>query len=175
MISKKIINSRQYEKAKLFATTYIASMSSIEEQTSTSNDDMLNGAAESATNNGQSEGQTEFQVVILRKAKEKARRVGNDIHSLIEMAEMHYKKRWAMDFADLVILVSCLAYVVDPMDLIPDILPVAGYIDDAALVAFTVERLRENIIQFEAWKDEHIADYEQGKEDPCFEIGCVIL
>lgn len=39
------------------------------------------------------------------------------------------------------ILVALVAYLVSPIDLVPDFIPVAGYLDDAAIVAFVLRHV----------------------------------
>jgi uncharacterized membrane protein YkvA (DUF1232 family) len=43
------------------------------------------------------------------------------------------------------IVVGCLFYLVNPFDLVPDITPIIGFVDDAALISATVSWLRTEI------------------------------
>ena len=47
---------------------------------------------------------------------------------------------------------AALIYFVDPFDLIPDFIPVIGYLDDATVVAFVVESIRKDLDKFLAWE-----------------------
>lgn len=54
-----------------------------------------------------------------------------------------------------------LIYWISPADLIPDFIPVAGYLDDAAVLAFVVRTVRKELDDFTAWetgRDELQAD-----------------
>jgi uncharacterized membrane protein YkvA (DUF1232 family) len=42
-------------------------------------------------------------------------------------------------------LIGALAYFIDPFDLIPDVLPVIGYTDDAAVLAAAMKLVWDNI------------------------------
>jgi uncharacterized membrane protein YkvA (DUF1232 family) len=166
LVETTAMDNRQFQRAKLFATTYLASLED-------SNEDSASILAEEQV---LTHSRSHLKP-ITKQARAKAKQVGNEIYALIEMAEMHYKNRWTMDFFDLVLVTVCLAYVAAPIDAIPDLIPTIGYIDDAALVAFTVETLRDNIVRFQAWKDANVVDYQQGKEEICCDnpIGCTIL
>ncbi|MDX6231498.1 MAG: hypothetical protein QOH68_449 [Nocardioidaceae bacterium] len=52
----------------------------------------------------------------------------------------------------LVLVVAAMIYVVSPLDLIPDVVPVVGYLDDAALVAWVVGRVRGELDDFRSWE-----------------------
>ncbi len=53
----------------------------------------------------------------------------------------------------LVLVLATLAYFVSPIDAIPDILPFAGFIDDAGLIAWTVRSLRSDLENFRQWQN----------------------
>jgi uncharacterized membrane protein YkvA (DUF1232 family) len=44
---------------------------------------------------------------------------------------------------------------VDPIDLIPDVTPVIGFVDDAAVLAWVLRRVRKDLDTFRTWEDEH--------------------
>lgn len=52
----------------------------------------------------------------------------------------------------LVVIVAAIVYVVNPLDVIPDALPVLGYLDDATVVSLAVKRGREALDDFMAWE-----------------------
>src|SRR5215471_17418920 len=49
-------------------------------------------------------------------------------------------------------IVAALNYLVDPFDLIPDKTPFLGFIDDAAVVEFVVDRTRQTLDDFMSWE-----------------------
>lgn len=49
-------------------------------------------------------------------------------------------------------IVSSLLYVLSPIDLIPDFLPLVGYVDDAAVIAACLAMVREDLARFKAKK-----------------------
>ena len=48
--------------------------------------------------------------------------------------------------------VAVLLYVVSPIDLIPDFIPLIGFGDDLALIAWFVSKFRDEIAKFQAWE-----------------------
>ncbi len=50
------------------------------------------------------------------------------------------------------IVAGTLLYFVAPLDLLPDLLPAAGFIDDFAVIAFAVNAVREEIERFRRWR-----------------------
>lgn len=53
---------------------------------------------------------------------------------------------------DLVWIVAALNYLVDPFDLIPDITPLLGFVDDAMVVEFVVDKTRQTLDHFMIWE-----------------------
>jgi len=48
-------------------------------------------------------------------------------------------------------IVAALLYVLSPIDLIPDFIPVVGYLDDAAVVAVCLRMVEEDLRNYERW------------------------
>jgi uncharacterized membrane protein YkvA (DUF1232 family) len=53
---------------------------------------------------------------------------------------------------DLMWIVAALNYLVDPLDLIPDMTPFLGYVDDATVVRFVVDKTRQTLDEFMVWE-----------------------
>jgi len=49
-------------------------------------------------------------------------------------------------------IVGALLYVLNPLDLIPDFLPLLGQIDDAAVVAACLLMVRQDLHKYKKWK-----------------------
>ncbi len=52
-----------------------------------------------------------------------------------------------------VTVLAAVLYVVTPTDAIPDIVPLGGFVDDAALLSLVASRLSTEIEDFRAWQD----------------------
>jgi uncharacterized membrane protein YkvA (DUF1232 family) len=49
-----------------------------------------------------------------------------------------------------------IAYLMWPIDLIPDFIPVVGYADDAALLALVLRRISGDLERFRAWEESRL-------------------
>ena len=49
-------------------------------------------------------------------------------------------------------LAGSIVYVLSPIDLCPDIIPVAGYLDDATLFGFVISLAKDHLEKYKAWK-----------------------
>jgi uncharacterized membrane protein YkvA (DUF1232 family) len=45
-----------------------------------------------------------------------------------------------------------IIYFVNPFDLIPDFIPVIGYLDDVAVIALAVASIHNDLDDFRAWE-----------------------
>ena len=52
----------------------------------------------------------------------------------------------------LALVVAGLVYVVSPLDLVPDAVPVIGYMDDAVVVGWVIKSVRQELDSFRAWE-----------------------
>lgn len=49
-------------------------------------------------------------------------------------------------------IAAALLYVFSPIDLIPDVIPVIGMVDDALVVAACLKLVKQDLADFEAWR-----------------------
>lgn len=49
-------------------------------------------------------------------------------------------------------IVFALLYVLNPADIIPDVIPVVGYLDDAAVVSICLVMIEQQCHEYEDWK-----------------------
>ena len=83
-------------------------------------------------------------------------------------ASSHQDKSWYADFMLLLNMVmdsdytistrtklligGTLAYVILPIDIIPDLLPIVGWLDDAFVLGYTMNALAEEIAEYKIFK-----------------------
>ena len=49
-------------------------------------------------------------------------------------------------------IVAALNYLIDPFDLIPDATPVLGFVDDATVIEFVSDKMRQTLDEFMIWE-----------------------
>jgi uncharacterized membrane protein YkvA (DUF1232 family) len=76
--------------------------------------------------------------------------IRNRVNRLETMIGMVVDKAWALEEEDAQRVLSALAYFSDPEDLIPDNIPVLGFLDDAIMVELVTRELHHDI---EAYRD----------------------
>lgn len=77
-----------------------------------------------------------------------------DIKLLLNMIRDY----WNGDYRDvpwsaIAAAVGALLYVLSPIDLIPDIIPVVGYLDDAAVVTLCLKAIWSDLEKYKQWKE----------------------
>lgn len=81
------------------------------------------------------------------------------IQKLLNNVALLYKmlrdKTFAMDFTSKTIVVAGLLYFISPIDLIPDYIPLLGYIDDAFVISIVLNSLSGEIDRYRAHRREH--------------------
>ena len=60
----------------------------------------------------------------------------------------------------LILGLATLLYLIMPIDLIPDFLPLIGYSDDLSVIAWFVTTLQSEITRFKSWETRNIEDEE---------------
>ena len=55
-------------------------------------------------------------------------------------------------YGSLIMIVVAIIYFVSPIDLIPDFIPVAGFVDDAAVLAFVIKQISSDLQDYKIWK-----------------------
>ena len=78
---------------------------------------------------------------------------------LISMIKSYFRKEYTEIPAGTLLAVGgALLYWLSPIDLIPDVVPVIGYVDDAAVVAAALALIRTDLDAYKQWLRE------QGRE-----------
>lgn len=76
------------------------------------------------------------------------------VRLFVAMLKDHSSQEYYIDDGALGLIIACLAYLVLPTDLIPDMIPVAGFTDDAAAFMLVMKQISDEVERYQAWKEE---------------------
>jgi len=79
--------------------------------------------------------------------------IAERLHKLDEMIAMVNDEGFALPEEDKQRVLACLTYFANPQDLIPDSVPVLGFLDDAIMIELCVRELRYEIEAYEDFID----------------------
>ncbi|MGO1869126.1 MAG: YkvA family protein [Sphingobacteriaceae bacterium] len=89
----------------------------------------------------------------IEAAQQKAPSLGDraeEFQILIGMIKDTVAGRYKMSRWNLSIIVGTILYVVSPVDAIPDVIPVLGWLDDASIVGFAISKLADELDRYRA-------------------------
>jgi len=82
--------------------------------------------------------------------------VGNTLSSipvLVSLVRSYVRGEYQnVPFASIVAIVAALLYFFSPVDLVPDFVPIVGYFDDKAVVAFVILVVEDDIKEYKKWQ-----------------------
>jgi uncharacterized membrane protein YkvA (DUF1232 family) len=77
----------------------------------------------------------------------------DDFKLLIAIVQDYAKGQYRkIPFWSIAAIVAGFLYVLNPLDLIPDFIPIVGQIDDAAVVAACLLMVRQDLHRYKKWK-----------------------
>ena len=76
-------------------------------------------------------------------------------HDFKLLFDMIRDKRYALDKKSYMVIAGALAYVVFPLDIIPDFILGVGFLDDAFVIGMVVKQLTEEIEKYKLHKALH--------------------
>src|SRR5690606_1986324 len=67
---------------------------------------------------------------------------------LIQMGRDTFSGVYKMNTWNLSIIVGTILYVVSPLDAIPDVVPILGWLDDASIVGYAITKLADELDRY---------------------------
>lgn len=92
--------------------------------------------------------------------------IGVRLAKLNDLIAMLRDEGWAMGEADRKHVLSALVYFADPSDIIPDDVPVLGFLDDAIMIEICVRELRPELDAYDEFCDYREREARRRGEDP---------
>lgn len=85
----------------------------------------------------------------------------SDVPILVSFVRAYIKKEYSeIPLGTIISVVAALLYFFSPIDIIPDIVPAFGYLDDAALISLTVKLVRGDLEDYRKWRDNNVKNFE---------------
>ena len=81
-------------------------------------------------------------------------RLFQDLKLLIPLIKEYWKGTYRdVSVKSIVIFIVALAYIISPIDLIPDYIIGLGQIDDAVILGLSLYFLEKDLMKYKQWKD----------------------
>jgi uncharacterized membrane protein YkvA (DUF1232 family) len=81
-------------------------------------------------------------------------RLIQDLRLLIPLIKDYWKGTYrGVSVKSIIIFLVALAYIISPIDLIPDYIPGFGQIDDAVILGLSLYFLEKDLRKYKQWKD----------------------
>ena len=116
--------------------------------------------AHSETNEKLLDADLEYILNEEEKLKEKLtesshlKRFATDIGLFISLVKDYSQGNYrTVPYKSIAAVVAGLVYVLNPLDIIPDFIPVIGYIDDAIIIAFCLKMVEKDLQTYQVWKE----------------------
>jgi uncharacterized membrane protein YkvA (DUF1232 family) len=99
--------------------------------------------------------------VLFDEAAKKAATVPRDafrqswpyLQTMLRLVRAYHRREYdRVPDNSLLWIIAALSYLIDPFDLIPDAMPVLGFIDDATVVEFVADKTRQTLDDFMVWE-----------------------
>ena len=109
----------------------------------------------------------EHFLIRLERKMTKVPLVGNQlsyIPMLVSLVRAYVKKEYTeIPLGSMIAIVGGLLYFLSPIDLIPDVIPGVGYLDDAAVVLGAIKLVQDDVNEYKEWRRKN--GYSEFSED----------
>jgi uncharacterized membrane protein YkvA (DUF1232 family) len=97
----------------------------------------------------------------MKKAKNREKPTGpladlwENLRTAFRLLQAYFNKKYTtIPWASIVLVVVSIIYFVSPIDLMPDWFPLAGLVDDAAVLVFVLRQINADLQRFLEWEKE---------------------
>ncbi len=79
----------------------------------------------------------------------------NNLKTVFRLLQAYFSKQYTIiPWGSIAMVVGAVIYFVSPLDLMPDWFPLAGLIDDAAVLTFVLAQIKNDLDKFMRWENE---------------------
>ncbi len=90
---------------------------------------------------------------VVSIAQARGGKLFNDLQLLVRLVKAAINGAYTgLPVQKLVTIVAAILYLISPLDVIPDFIPVAGYTDDAVVIAWVLNSIAEELKGFKRWE-----------------------
>lgn len=79
----------------------------------------------------------------------------NNINDTVSLLKDVLNKKYKVQWSTIAILTAGLVYAFSPVDLIPDVIPVIGVVDDITVLYYVFNALKDELEKYREWKEEN--------------------
>ena len=84
------------------------------------------------------------------------------VPTMVSLIRNYVKKEYTdIPIGTIIAIISALIYFISPVDLIPDVLPGVGYVDDAAVVAACIKLIASDLNEYKKWRENNNKNIEE--------------
>ena len=75
---------------------------------------------------------------------------------MISLIRSYVKKEYTeIPLGTIIAVISALAYILSPVDAVPDVIPGIGYIDDVGVIVACLKLVDSDIKEYQKWREEN--------------------
>ena len=81
------------------------------------------------------------------------RRIWDYLESLFSMLYDSYNGKYPVPKKTVIVGIFALLYLINPIDFVPDFIPLLGFADDIAALAFAASLIKDDLDKYRIWKN----------------------
>ncbi len=88
------------------------------------------------------------------KKKKQMKSVWGDLQTLLRLIAAWRKKEYTeIPWKTILYVATAIFYFVNPFDIIPDFIPIGGYLDDITIITYVITSIQKDIDRFKEWEE----------------------
>lgn len=89
-----------------------------------------------------------------KRRKNQLQSVWTEVQTLLRLISAWWKKEYTdVPWKTIVYIAAALLYFVNPIDAIPDFIPISGLLDDITILTFVLRSVQKDLEKFRQWEE----------------------